>query len=135
MGVHKASHEVGAGDSDGGRRVCASGPLGGRHAERGAGRQPTRPAHAQHRDDQRSRTAVPALARGSAHAQYLPYVPLGQGIRFGVAILSYEGRLAFGVTGDFDAAPDVDVLTKAIDHAMSELLDAARSRSHARRSA
>ena len=77
----------------------------------------------------------PLWLAGRRMLEYLPYVPLGQGIRFGVAILSYEGRLAFGVTGDFDAAPDVDVLTKAIDHAMSELLDAARSRSHARRSA
>ena len=34
--------------------------------------------------------------------EYLPFVPLSQGVRIGVAILSYNGKVRFGVTGDYD---------------------------------
>ncbi len=68
-----------------------------------------------------------------------PYVPLGGSVRVGVAIYSYDRRLAFGVTGDYDAAPDVDVLCEGIEAALAELLALARpprphSRTRARRS-
>ena len=43
-----------------------------------------------------------------------PFVPIMQGVRIGTAILSYNGEVAFGITGDFDTAPDVDVLAAAI---------------------
>ena len=36
-------------------------------------------------------------------------------------ILSYNGRLAFGITGDFDTAPDVGVLARAIEAGIKEL--------------
>ncbi|HAS09449.1 MAG TPA: wax ester/triacylglycerol synthase family O-acyltransferase [Acidimicrobiaceae bacterium] len=45
---------------------------------------------------------------------HLPYVPLSHGVRIGVAILSYDGNLAFGVTGDRDTAADVEVLADAV---------------------
>jgi hypothetical protein len=38
-----------------------------------------------------------------------------------VAIFSYDGGLYFGVTGDLDSAPDVDVLTAGIERGMAEL--------------
>jgi diacylglycerol O-acyltransferase len=37
-------------------------------------------------------------------------VPLGPSVRIGVAIVSYGPALNFGITGDYDAAPDIDVL-------------------------
>ena len=40
-----------------------------------------------------------------------PFVPIVGTIRIVVAIFSYDGELYFGVTGDRDHAPDVDVLT------------------------
>ena len=40
----------------------------------------------------------------------LPYVPIAGHVRIGVAIFSYDGGLTFGVTGDYDEAPDIDVL-------------------------
>jgi hypothetical protein len=43
-------------------------------------------------------------------------------IRIVVAIFSYDGGLYFGVTGDYDGAPDIDVLTSGIEHGMEELL-------------
>lgn len=45
---------------------------------------------------------------------HLPYVPLSHGVRIGVAILSYDDNLAFGVTGDRDTASDVEVLADAV---------------------
>jgi hypothetical protein len=46
----------------------------------------------------------------------------------GVAIFSYNGTLSFGVTGDYDRAPDIDVLCRGIERAMAELVDTARHR-------
>ena len=39
-----------------------------------------------------------------------------------MAIFSYNGLVTFGVTGDYDAAPDLDVLTAGIDAGGKELL-------------
>lgn len=43
-------------------------------------------------------------------------------------IYSYDGACSFGVTGGYDAAPDIDVLREGVEPSMSELLDFARSR-------
>jgi hypothetical protein len=40
----------------------------------------------------------------------------------GVAIFSYDGELVFGVTGDYDCAPDIDALVEGISHGLTELL-------------
>jgi len=51
-----------------------------------------------------------------------PFVPLGGHVRVGVAIFSYDGGINFGVTGDRDTAPDVDVLCRGIERGVAELL-------------
>ena len=51
-----------------------------------------------------------------------PYVPLAGQVRVGVAIFSYDGQVNFGVTGDYDAAPDIDVLCQGIETGMDELV-------------
>jgi hypothetical protein len=43
------------------------------------------------------------------------YVPLAGSVRIGVAIFSYAGELSFGVTGDFDTAPDIEILAAAAE--------------------
>jgi diacylglycerol O-acyltransferase / wax synthase len=50
-----------------------------------------------------------------------PYVPIGSSVRLSVAILSYVDTVSFGVTADFDAAPDLDVFTAGIQHALAVL--------------
>jgi diacylglycerol O-acyltransferase len=55
-----------------------------------------------------------------------PYVPIVGTIRIVVAIFSYDGQLYFGVTGDRDHAPDVDVLTRGIEADVGRLLDRAQ---------
>jgi diacylglycerol O-acyltransferase / wax synthase len=51
-----------------------------------------------------------------------PFVPIVGSIRIVVAIFSYDGQLYFGVTGDRDHAPDVDVLTAGIEADVDNLL-------------
>ena len=57
-----------------------------------------------------------------AHARVVPVRPGRRPVRIVVAIFSYDGGLYFGVTGDYDSAPDIDVLTAGIERAMDELL-------------
>lgn len=69
----------------------------------------------------------PLFAGARRMVAYYPFVPISIGIRFGVAILSYDGTLYFGVTGDYDTAPDVGVLAAGIDAGMRELTEVARA--------
>ncbi len=67
----------------------------------------------------------PLYAVGRQMLECLPYVPIGGHVRIGVAIFSYDGRLTFGVTGDYDEAEDIDVLCEGIEQSMRELVAAA----------
>jgi diacylglycerol O-acyltransferase / wax synthase len=68
----------------------------------------------------------PLYLLGRRMVALYPYVPIGEGLRTGVAILSYDGALGFGVTGDYDTAADIDVLAEGIEAGMAELLDVVR---------
>ena len=46
-----------------------------------------------------------------------------------MAIFSYDGGLTFGVTGDYDEAPDIDVLCRGIEESLRELVEAAERES------
>ena len=52
------------------------------------------------------------------------YVPIAGSVRIGVAMFSYEDMLTFAVTGDYDHAPDTDVLCEGIKRGIAELLAA-----------
>ena len=67
----------------------------------------------------------PLYALGRPLIEILPYVPIASTIRFGVALMTYCGKVAFGVTGDFDSTSDMDVLMSGIDETMSAMVDAA----------
>jgi len=84
-----------------------------------------------HRLPQRSITTLvtnvpgpqfPLYCLGREMTRYLPYVPIIDGVRVGTAILSYNGTLAFGITGDEDSVPDVAVLADGIVAGIDELL-------------
>lgn len=68
---------------------------------------------------------IPLYFRGRRMLAMYPYIPLGSRLRITIGIVSYHGQLAFGVTGDRDAVPDVDVLCRGIETAMADLLAAA----------
>ena len=70
----------------------------------------------------------PVQTLGRRMLESYPFVPVVGSIRIVVAIFSYDGGLYFGVTGDYDGAPDVDVLTDGIGSAMKDLLALAEPR-------
>jgi WS/DGAT/MGAT family acyltransferase len=65
---------------------------------------------------------IPLYALGRKMLRAFPYVPLASQVRIGVAIFSYNGEINFGVTGDYDSAPDIDVLCRGIEDGMLEML-------------
>ncbi|HEY0644982.1 MAG TPA: wax ester/triacylglycerol synthase family O-acyltransferase [Nocardioides sp.] len=70
------------------------------------------------------RTTLYALGREAV--QMLPYVPIADRVRIGVAIFSYRDTLTFGITGDYDTTPDLQVLADGISSSMAELLEVVR---------
>jgi diacylglycerol O-acyltransferase len=58
--------------------------------------------------------------------ELLPYVPIADRVRIGVAMYSYLDRLTFGITADYDSVPDIDVLASGVGAAMEQLVAAAR---------
>lgn len=61
--------------------------------------------------------------KGREVIRLLPIPPLALQLRTGIAILSYADHLAFGIIGDYDAAPDVNELADGIDRAVTRLAD------------
>ncbi|MDT5010653.1 MAG: diacylglycerol O-acyltransferase / wax synthase [Mycobacterium sp.] len=52
----------------------------------------------------------------------MPIPPIALGLRTGIAIVSYADKLVFGITGDYDTAPDVDDLARGIERAVERLV-------------
>ena len=59
---------------------------------------------------------------GRPLVEILPYVPIASTVRIGVAIFSYRDRVTFGITGDYDSTPDLEVLAHGIEDAVKTLL-------------
>jgi hypothetical protein len=54
-----------------------------------------------------------------------PHVPLFENQGLGIALLSYAGKLYFGLVAEWDLLPDVDRLAAWLEAAYAELRDAA----------
>lgn len=54
-----------------------------------------------------------------------PVVPLAKKQALGIAIMSYNGRLGFGLLGDYDALPDIEQLADHLHDAIDALAQAA----------
>jgi len=63
----------------------------------------------------------PLFVQGRRMIKMYPYVPIGDNLRIGVAIISYLDRFSFGITADYDAVPDLRVLVKGIGLGLAEL--------------
>ncbi|MEA2682234.1 MAG: diacylglycerol O-acyltransferase / wax synthase [Chloroflexota bacterium] len=68
----------------------------------------------------------PLYIAGRQMLEAYPFVPIQGNVRIAVAIFSYLGGLNYGVTGDYDGAPDIEVLTNGIEDGMAEYLKIAR---------
>jgi diacylglycerol O-acyltransferase len=64
---------------------------------------------------------VPLYVCGRRMREAYPYVPIAGHIRVGVAIWSYCGDVYFGITGDWDGAPDIEKVALGIDLAFEEM--------------
>jgi diacylglycerol O-acyltransferase / wax synthase len=69
----------------------------------------------------------PLYAAGKRMLESFPYIPLFAHVRVAVAIFSYNGALSFGVSGDYDTAPDVEVLCEGIEQGLDQLVRLAES--------
>jgi diacylglycerol O-acyltransferase / wax synthase len=54
-----------------------------------------------------------------------PMAPLAKRQALCIAVMSYNGKLNFGLLGDYDAMPDLDNLTRSIQESLDELREAA----------
>ncbi|TQM32422.1 wax ester/triacylglycerol synthase family O-acyltransferase [Nocardia bhagyanarayanae] len=73
-------------------------------------------------------TNVPGPARtlrlhGHEVLEMFPYAPIAMRLRTAIAILSYRDHLGFGITGDYDTTPDLDLLADTITTTVDRLLD------------
>ncbi len=68
----------------------------------------------------------PLFGMGRRLLEIIPYVPIATTVRTGICIFSYCGNVTFGITGDFNANPDLDVLAHGIEHGITELVKAAK---------
>jgi diacylglycerol O-acyltransferase / wax synthase len=62
---------------------------------------------------------------GSKLTDIWPLVPLAADHAIGLAVLSYDGRVFFGLNADRDAMPDLDLLSEGIEDSFAELREAA----------
>jgi diacylglycerol O-acyltransferase len=70
----------------------------------------------------------PLYGMGRRIVEIIPYVPIATTLRTGVSIFTYCGQMTFGLTGDFAASPDLDVLAHGIEDGIAELLKASHRR-------
>jgi WS/DGAT/MGAT family acyltransferase len=67
---------------------------------------------------------VPLYILGRELLDLFPLAFLPQGHALSVAIMSYNGRMEYGLLGDFDALPDIDLIAEGIGASLAELLAA-----------
>ena len=63
----------------------------------------------------------PLYLLGRRLERLFPQVPLAGNAALGIAIMSYDGTINFGLLGDFDALPDLEVLAAALRASIDEL--------------
>jgi WS/DGAT/MGAT family acyltransferase len=64
---------------------------------------------------------IPLYVQGRKMIECYPCIPIAGQIRFGLAIFSYNGRVNFGITGDYDSTADIEVLCRGIEDGMAAL--------------
>lgn len=66
----------------------------------------------------------PIWLLGRELLEIYPMVPLAQQQALGIAVVSYNGRICFGLNGDWDAMPDLDLLASDIRDSIAEMEEA-----------
>ncbi|OSC24419.1 wax ester/triacylglycerol synthase family O-acyltransferase [Mycobacterium vulneris] len=65
--------------------------------------------------------------------EILPIPPIALQLRTGIAMVSYADNFTFGITADYDTAPDIEALARGIEDGVERLVRAGRTnqRNHA----
>jgi hypothetical protein len=68
---------------------------------------------------------MPLYVLGRELESLFPMVPLAENTALGIAIMSYNGQLNFGLTADYDALADVETMADELTCSIEELVAAA----------
>ena len=74
-------------------------------------------------------------ALGRRMREVMPLVPLAADHALGVAVVSYDGEMFFGLVADREQVPDLDIVAEGIEATLAELRRAAGVRRRRRRAA
>lgn len=69
---------------------------------------------------------TPLFLLGGQMLEAFPCIPIAGATPLGVAVLSYNGQLGFGLSADWDVVPDLEVVARGVEEALKELLASAR---------
>ena len=75
----------------------------------------------------------PLYLLGREMLEMVPVAFLPEQHALAIAIMSYNGKVDFGLLGDYDAMPDLDRVAELIEESIDELLEAAAKATPARR--
>jgi diacylglycerol O-acyltransferase len=67
----------------------------------------------------------PLYMQGRELRDVFPMVPLATNQRLGIALMSYNGAINFGLIGDYDSMPDLEDFARDLAESLQELADAA----------
>jgi diacylglycerol O-acyltransferase / wax synthase len=70
---------------------------------------------------------IPLYAFGARVEEVWPLVPLAADHRIGIAVVSYDGQVFFGLNADAGTGADLDVLAEGIETAIAELRELAET--------
>ncbi len=65
---------------------------------------------------------LPLYVLGRELHDLLPIAFLPEHHALAIAIMSYNGRIEYGLLGDYDALPDIDLIAEGIEASLQELL-------------
>ena len=68
----------------------------------------------------------PLYLLGREMEEIVPIAFLPENHALAVAIMSYNGKVDFGLLADYDALPDIDALADHLEESLAELLEASR---------
>ena len=67
----------------------------------------------------------PLYAFGAPVQRVVPFVPLFSEHTVGIAAVSYDGKLTFGICADRVTVPDIDELERGVEESLAELVELA----------
>jgi hypothetical protein len=62
---------------------------------------------------------------GSRLVEVYPHVPLVDNLGLGIALMSYDGKMHWGINADRDLVPDLHEFVLALENAVAELREIA----------